>query len=173
VHGKGSQTTDPDSYLESYKNTINHAENILLAYNHLGVCFDELKNIDQKAAGNFAYDFGAGRREGRMNRDGSSRPTDSWALPGLSSGEIPVSDRANEYSFRRQMIDSGADVRVVNIIADGAFDEVGNFAERKAYAEALGASAATHFGFAGPEFIRFLLNHEDGARVSIAKNLAI
>ena len=23
VHGKGSQTTDPDSFLESYKNTIN------------------------------------------------------------------------------------------------------------------------------------------------------
>ena len=66
VHGKGSQTTDPDSYLESYKNTINASENILLAHNHLGVCFDELKNIEQKAAATFAYDFGAGRRKGRI-----------------------------------------------------------------------------------------------------------
>jgi hypothetical protein len=173
VHGKGSQTTDPDSYLESYKNTINASENILLAHNHLGICFDELKNIDQKAAATFAYDFATGRRKGRMNPDISSRPTDSWALPGLSSGEITLSDRANEHAFRRQTMDSGADVRVVNISADGAFNNVGNFAERKAYAESLGAAAATHFGFAGPEFIKFLLNHEDRAREAIAKNIAI
>ena len=50
VHGKGSQTTDPGSFLESYKNTINAAENILVAANHIGVCFDELKNIEQRAA---------------------------------------------------------------------------------------------------------------------------
>jgi hypothetical protein len=62
VHGKGSQTTDPDSYLESYKNTINAVENILLAHNHLGICFDELKNIDQKAAATFAYDFAPAAR---------------------------------------------------------------------------------------------------------------
>ena len=123
VHGKGSQTTDPDSFLESYKNTINATENILVAHNHLGVCFDELKNVDQRAANTFAYDFGAGRRKGRMNPDNSSRPTDSWALPGLSSGEITLSDRANEHAFRQQTMDSGADVRVVNIVVDGAFTE--------------------------------------------------
>jgi hypothetical protein len=173
VHGKGSQTTDPDSFLESYKNTINASENILLAHNHLGVCLDEVKNIEQKAAGTFAYDFAAGRRKGRMNQDTSSRPTDSWALPGLSSGELTLSDRANEQGFRRQTMDAGADVRVVNIVADKAFAEIGNFAERKAYAESLGAAAATHFGFAGPEFIRFLLNHEDRAREAIAKNIGI
>jgi Domain of unknown function (DUF927) len=173
VHGKGAQTTDPGSYLESYKNTINSSENILLAHNHLGVCFDELKNIDQRAAATFAYDFGTGRRKGRMNADGSSRPGDSWALPGLSSGEITLSDRANEHAFRQQTMDSGADVRVLNFTSDGAFDLVGNFAERKAYAEALGAASTTHFGFAGPEFIKFLLNHEDGARAAIANNLAV
>lgn len=173
VHGKGSQTTDPGSYLESYKNTINAFENILLAHNHLGICLDELKNIEQKAASTFAYDFGCGRRKGRMNADNSSRPTDSWSLHGLSSGEITLADRANEHGFRQQTMDAGADVRVVNIPADGAFGAVGNFAERKAFAEALGAAAATHFGFAGPEFIRFLLNNEDMARNAIKKNLAV
>jgi hypothetical protein len=108
-----------------------------------------------------------------MYQDNSSRPTDSWALPGLSSGEITLSDRANEHAVRRQTMDSGADVRVVNVPSDGAFNNVGNFAERKAYAESLGAAAATHYGFAGPEFIRFLLNHEDRAREAIAKNIAI
>ena len=173
VHGKGSQTTDPDSFLESYKNTINAAENILVAHNHLGVCFDELKNIEQKAANTFAYDFGAGRRKGRMNADSSPRPTDSWALPGLSSGEITLADRANEHAFRQQTMDAGGDVRIVNVPADGAYNLVGNFAERKAYAEALGAASATHFGFVGPEFIRFLLNNESRARDAIKKNLAI
>jgi hypothetical protein len=173
VHGRGSDTTDPESYLESYKNTINAAENILLGHNHLGVCFDELKNIDQKAAQTFAYDFSAGRRKGRMYQDSSPRPTDSWALPGLSSGEITLSDRANEHAFRQQTMDSGAEVRVVNIAADDAFSPVGTVAERKAYAEALGAASATHCGFAGPEFVRFLLNHEEGARAAIAKNFVI
>jgi putative DNA primase/helicase len=173
VHGKGSQTTDPGSFLESYKNTINAYENILLAHNHLGVCLDEVKNIDQKAAATFAYDFAAGRRKGRMNQDNSSRPTDSWALPGLSSGKLTLSDRANEQGGRRPTMDAGADVRVVNIVADKAFANIGNIAERKAYAESLGAASATHFGFAGPEFIRVLLNHEDRAREAIAKNIAI
>ena len=173
VHGKGGPTTEQDSYLESYKNTINSFENILLAHNHLGICLDELKNIDQKSAGNFAYDFAAGRRKGRMFNNILSRPTDSWELPGLSSGEITLADRANERAFRQQTMDSGADVRVLNITADGAFNLVGNFAERKTYAESLGAAAATHYGFAGPEFMRFLLNHEDGARQAILKNLDI
>ena len=173
VHGKGSQTTDPDSFLESYKNTINAAENILVAHNHLGVCFDELKNIEQKAAQTFAYDFGAGRRKGRMNADNSPRPTDSWALPGLSSGEITLADRANEHAFRQQTMDAGGDVRIVNIPVDEAYKLVGNFSEQKAYAEALGAASATHFGFAGQEFIRFLLNNEGRARDAIKKNLAI
>jgi hypothetical protein len=173
VHGKGGPTTERDSYLESYKNTINSFENILLAHNQLGICLDELKNIDPKVAGNFAYDFAAGRRKGRMFNNILSRPTDSWELPGLSSGEITLADRANERAFRQQTMDSGADVRVLNIPSDGAFSDVGNFAERKAYAEALGAAAATHFGFGGPESIRFLLNHENGARQAIAKNLDI
>ena len=77
VYGKGSQTTDPGSYLELYKNTINSFENILLAAHDLGICLDELKNIDAKSAGNFAYDFAAGRRKGRMFADNSSRPTDN------------------------------------------------------------------------------------------------
>jgi Domain of unknown function (DUF927) len=173
VHGKGSQTTDPESYLESYKNTANSSENIFLAQNHLGICLDELKTIDQKWAQTFAYDFAMGRRKGRMYSNILSRPTDSWALPGLGSGEITLSDRANERAFRQQTMDSGGDVRVLNIVANGAFDGVGNFAERKAYVEALGAAAATHYGFAGPEFIRFLLNHEDAASAAIVKNLAI
>ena len=44
---------------------------------------------------------------------------------------------------------------------------------RKPTLNLIGAASATHFGFAGPEFIRFLLNHEDEARTAIVKNLAI
>jgi hypothetical protein len=62
---------------------------------------------------------------------------------------------------------------VLNIMANSAFDSVGNFAERKAYAESLGAASATDFGFVGPEYIRFLLSHENTARAAIAKNLAV
>ncbi len=173
VYGKGSQPPDPDSFLESYKNTVNQVENVLLAHNHLGICFDELKTIDQKAAQTFAYDFAMGRRKGRMNADGSSRSKDSWELPALSSGEITLSDRANEHAVRHQTMDSGADVRVQNIAAEGAFGEVGNYSERKAFVEALGAAAATHYGFVGPEFIKFLLDYEDDARRAIEKNLLI
>ena len=70
-------------------------------------------------------------------------------------------------------MDSGGDVRVLNIVADSAFAQVGAFADRKAYAESLGAASATHYGFVGQEFIRFLLNNEDGAREAIKKNLVI
>jgi hypothetical protein len=173
VYGKGAQTTDPGSYLESYKTTINAVENILLAHNHLGICFDELKNIDPRAAATFAYDFATGRRKGRMLHDTSSRPTDSWALPGLSSGEITLADRANEHAFRQQTMDSGADVRVLNITADGAFDAVGSFADRKRFAEELGAASSTHYGWVGPEFVRFLLDHGRQAREEIKKNLGV
>jgi hypothetical protein len=64
VYGKGSQTTDPASFLETYKNTVNQLENVLQAANHIGACFDELKNIEPKAAETFAYQFATGQRKG-------------------------------------------------------------------------------------------------------------
>jgi hypothetical protein len=94
-------------------------------------------------------------------------------LPALSCGEITLADRANERSFRRQTMDSGSEARMPNFAVSGAFDLVGNFAERKAYAESLGVASATHYGFGGEEFPRFLLNNENRARDEIAKNLAI
>jgi Domain of unknown function (DUF927) len=173
VHGKGSQTTDPGSFIETYRNTVNAIESVLQAANHIGACFDELKNIDPKAAETFAYQFATGQRKGRLYADDSSRPRASWMLPALSCGEITLADRANERAFRRQTMDAGSEARMPNFAVSGAFDLVGNFAERKAYAEALGAASATHYGFGGPEFIRFLLNNEGRAREEIAKNLAI
>ena len=173
VHGKGSQTTDPESFLETYRNTVNAIESVLQAHNHTGACLDELKNIDPKGAETFAYQFATGQRKGRLHADDSSRPRASWALPALSCGEITLADRANERAFRRQTMDSGSEARMPNFTMSGAFDLVGNFAERKAYAEALGAASATHYGFGGPEYIRFLLNNEGRAREGVVKNLAI
>ena len=61
VWGLGATTEVEGTFLKSWKTTANASDSLLAGHNHIGLALDELKTVDAKAAGTFAYDFASGR----------------------------------------------------------------------------------------------------------------
>ena len=170
--GEGSDPAMPTSFIEPWKTTGNASENLLAAYNHIGFCLDEMKSVDAKAAGSFAYDYALGRGKDRMNRDRSSRRRLAWANFGLSAGEITLTERASETSSRSQPGDAGAEARVINIMPEVIFEDWHGCSSAKEVAVKFGVMCIENCGWSGPAYVEWLASHGDEARVAIVKNLA-
>jgi hypothetical protein len=170
--GEGSDPAVPTSFIEPWKTTANASENLLAAYNHIGFCLDEMKSVDAKAAGSFAYDYALGKGKDRMNRDRSSRRRLAWANFGLSAGEITLIERASEASSRSQPGDAGAEARVINIMPDVIFEDWHGCGSAKEAAVKFGVMCMENCGWGGPAYVEWLAVHGDEARAAIVKNLA-
>ena len=169
VWGKGSDTSDPKSYVDTWRTTGNASENLLAGHNHMGLCLDELKLVDAKDAWTWAYAFASGQSKHRMNRDTGARRRRSWELFPLSSGNVTLEDRASDASpMKRRVMEGAAEVRVINIAARNVFPNLNGRADAKALVEQLAASAATVYGHAGPAYVERLLKDGDNAREWIA-----
>ena len=173
VWGLGATTEVEGTFLKSWKTTANASESLLAGHNHIGLALDELKTVDARAAGTFAYDFASGRSKLRMNAKLATRQGPSWALFAISSGEVTLAERANDQAFRKQLQDAGAEARVINIPTDiDLFPNLHGHASGEAFAQALGAASTEHYGHAGPAFVRWLIANEKEARERLEANLA-
>ena len=171
--GKGCSTDDPRSFLEPLRSTLNNSENVFAASRHICLLLDEVKNVDQKAADQFALAFGSGHGKGRMNPDSSSRSSKTWALNGLMSGEKTLGEHADEGAPRARTRDAGEEARVINIPIPegGVFEDLHGFASAKLFAESLAAACVENYGFAGPAFVEYLAVNGAEARAKIVENL--
>ena len=173
VWGLGATTEVEGTFLKSWKTTANASELLLAGHNHIGLALDELKTVDAKAAGTFAYDFASGRSKLRMNAKLATRQGPSWALFAISSGEVTLAERANDQSFRKQLQDAGAEARVINIPTDiDLFPNLHGHPSGEAFAQALGTASTEHYGHAGPAFVKWLIPNEKEARERLEDNLA-
>ena len=173
VWGLGATTEVEGTFLKSWKTTANASESLLAGHNHIGLALDELKTVDAKAAGTFAYDFASGRSKLRMNAKLATRQGPSWALFAISSGEVTLAERANDQSFRKQLQDAGAEARVINIPTDiDLFPNLHGHPSGEAFAQALGTASTEHYGHAGPAFVKWLIPNEKEARERLEDNLA-
>jgi hypothetical protein len=172
VWGLGATTEVEGTFLKSWKTTGNASESLLAGHNHIGLALDELKTVDAKAAGTFAYDFASGRPKLRMNAKLATRPGPSWVLFAISSGEVTLAERANDQSFRKQLQDAGAEARVINIPTDiDLFPNLHGHASGEAFAQALGAASTEHYGNAGPALVGWLIANGDEAHKRLEANL--
>jgi putative DNA primase/helicase len=173
VWGLGATTEVEGTFLKSWKTTANASESLLAGHNHIGLALDELKTVDAKAAGTFAYDFAIGRSKLRMNAKLATRQGPSWALFAISSGEVTLAERANDNAFRKQLQDAGAEARVINIPTDiNLFPNLNGHASGEAFAQALGTASTEHYGHAGRAFVGWLIANGDEARKRLEANLA-
>ena len=173
VWGLGATTEVEGTFLKSWKTTANASELLLAGHNHIGLALDELKTVDARAAGTFAYDFASGRSKLRMNAKLATRQGPSWALFAISSGELTLAERANDQAFRKQLQDAGAEARVINIPTDiNLFPNLHGHASGEAFAQALGAASTEHYGHAGPALVGWLIANEEEARERLEANLA-
>jgi hypothetical protein len=169
VWGKGAKTDVAGSFLNTWRSTANGIEALLIGERHIGVCLDELKTLDQRAALTLAYDIAGGRRKARLNADGTARKTEEWEGFILSSGEAKLEEHANSAGGRRrEAADAGAGARFMDVPADAIFLDLHGHPDAKAFVETLGAASMTDYGYAGPTFVEWLLDHPDDARSRLA-----
>jgi uncharacterized protein (DUF927 family) len=149
-------------YVRTWRATANGLE-----ANFAGACdtflpLDEVGQAEGKEIGLALYMATSGVGKARMRRDASLKPSHKWRLLMLSSGELPIEAKLNE-DMRRSKAHAGHLVRAIDIAARralGVFDLSDIELDPKALADNLKRAASKHYGVAGPEFVRQLIERE-------------
>jgi uncharacterized protein (DUF927 family) len=154
-------------YMRSWRATANGLEGNLAGACDTLLPLDEVGQAEGREIGQSLYMATSGVGKQRMRRDASLRPSHKWRVPILSSGEVPIESRLNE-DPRRGRAHAGHLVRAIDISARqgacGAFDRASPDFDPVAFANDLKRAASTHYGTAGPAFVRQLIEHSVTAR---------
>jgi uncharacterized protein (DUF927 family) len=155
VWGKG----ESPGFVRPWRSTANALEATAAMHTDTILVLDELALVEAKEAAMAVYSLTGGTGKGRLKRDASLRPSMTWRVMVLSTGEIRLTDKLEEI---RQRARAGQQVRLVDIPADagrgfGAFDSAGADNDPKLLADRIKAAAQTSYGTAGPEFVRRLI----------------
>jgi putative DNA primase/helicase len=146
-------------YMRTWRATSNGLEGNLAAAFDTLLPIDEVGQTDGKEVGLALYMATSGRGKARMRRDATLRKSYTWRVLMLSSGELPIESKLNE-DLRRARAHAGHLVRAIDIDARrefGAFDRPYPDFDPIAFADELKRAALTHYGAAGPEFVRQLI----------------
>jgi len=155
VWGKGASP----GFVRSWRSTANALEAAAAMHTDTLLVLDELGVVDPREANSAACQLAVGSGKGRAARDGSLRQSLTWRTMVLSTGEVRITDKLLEGNHRAR---AGQQVRLIDIPADagkgfGVFDHGGADDDPKALADAMKFAARSHFGTAGPEFVRRLI----------------
>ena len=114
LHIAGSVT---GGELKSWRTTDNGLEGIAEQHNDNSLLLDEISQCDPDVVAQVAYMLANGQGKSRSSKTGVSRRVPTWNLIFLSSGEVSISDRADQ-GYRNKAM-AGHEVRVISILADG------------------------------------------------------
>jgi putative DNA primase/helicase len=167
VWGKGAIP----GYVRSWRSTANALEASAALATDTLLALDELGVVDPKDAGAGAYQLAGGSGKGRSARDGSMRAPQTWRVMVLSTGELPMSAKIAEGKGRAK---AGQQIRLLDIPADGgkgfgAFDHGGPESDAGKLSNAIKQAARTHYGTAGPAFVRKLIDDGYGEVASAVR----
>jgi putative DNA primase/helicase len=129
---------------------------------------DELGQVEGRELGQALYMATGGVGKQRMRRDATLKPSHSWRVMVLSSGEFPIETKLNEDPKHGARAHAGQLVRAVDIPVcgiHGVFDDFeSDDVEPSAFAEKCKNATSTFYGMAGPEFIRRLIAQNISAK---------
>ena len=152
--------------LSSWRTTDNAAEALARGACDTLLTLDEIGQAPAHVVEALAYLLGNQRGKARMRRDASARPSLTWRLLFLSTGELGLAARLAEGGKRAM---AGQAVRVVEIPADagaglGIFDTVHGFGGGAELAEHLRLAADRQCGHAGRAFLERVTAQLDRCR---------
>ncbi len=101
--------------IHSWRTTDNAAESLARNANDGLLIFDELGEVDAKAADNMAYMLGNGSGKGRANKKGDVRPIITFRAVILSTGEVGLEGKLNDIGKTQR---AGQSVRFIEVYAD-------------------------------------------------------
>ncbi len=155
VIGKGGR----GGAIHQWRHTGNGLEAVVAGNSDNLLVLDEIGQADAKDAGNIVYMLANESGKLRMTKSLTARPTASWCIIFLSTGEITLAQKMTEAGKRAM---TGTENRLVNIRADagaglGVFETLHGFDEPALLADHLRHAAATFYGAAGRAFLSRLV----------------
>lgn len=156
----------PLGFAQTWRGTSNAIEAMFAAHCDTLIVLDELKLVDPHDIGQIIYAATSGMAKNRMNANAELRPRLTWRTMALSTGELSLADHVREVG----QVFAGQELRFLDILADagkdqGAWAELRGAASPAAFANALNAATETHYGHAGPAFVRALIEGGEAAMV--------
>ncbi|EDT3127267.1 DUF927 domain-containing protein [Salmonella enterica subsp. enterica] len=174
---------EPCNFKRNWNVTSTGLEGVATMRNDTALILDEIGEAPARDIGGLIYQLGNGTGRQRGKVSGMARPVNTWRTMIISTGEMTVGKHMESGG---QHIKAGQEMRLLDIPAQrlyGAFDclhgmelphNPDNDAERKGagrkFAETLRGNAATHYGHAGPEFVRWLISRNDSDTTSTTSN---
>jgi uncharacterized protein (DUF927 family) len=169
----------PDPYWRSWRMTTNGLEGLAALHNDGMLILDELSEADPREAGEAAYLLANGLGKARAARNGTARPSASWRLLFLSSGEETLSALMARAGQKPTV---GQEIRLAEISADagaglGTFDELHGSANGATFSTAVKDAASRYHGATGAEWLRLVVRDKakldtvlrDGIRQFVAE----
>jgi len=157
VWGGGGQ----NGFLDTWRATANGLEARAALHNHALLCLDEFGEVSEREVGEIIYALGNGGGKGRMTKNIMSRPSNTFKLLYLSSGERSLSDTMKSAGRHAK---GGQEVRLVDIEADagagmGIFENLHGFDAAAKLSTLLSQAAKTHYGTPIRPFLQHIADH--------------
>ncbi len=149
-------------FVRTWRATGNGLEGIAAALNDTALILDEISEADPRELGAVVYAVGNGVGKSRASRTGSARPVKRWRVMLLSSGERTLAAAMQEGGKRTK---AGQEARLLDVPCTrrhGIFDQLHGAASGRAMADSLRTATARYHGWAGPEFVRHLIDDTTG-----------
>lgn len=155
----------PKGFLQTWLATTNALEPVAESHNDATLILDELSQVDPAKAIDAAYLLGNGLGKSRHNGNGGARKTSTWKLIFLSAGEVTLATHA---ATARKHTRGGAEVRLINLVADGQrhgiFEELHGLAMADDFAKTLGRNAQQYYGTPFRSFVETLVSKRRSTR---------
>jgi len=103
------------SVINTWRTTDNSAEATAAANNDGLLLLDEISQVEGRAIDAMAYMLGNGAGKNRMRKDATNRPTATWRIVFLSTGEEGLAEKLAEVGKK---LKAGQEVRLIEIPSD-------------------------------------------------------
>lgn len=150
-----------ENFKRTWRATGNGLEGIASQRNDTLLALDEIGEADPREIGAVVYAMANGTGKARASRNGSARAAKRWRVMLFSSGELGLSALMAEGGKRSR---AGQEIRLLDIPARrafGAWDNLHSMTGGREFSDAIQRASVTHYGHAGPQFIRKLLELDE------------
>ena len=151
-----------------WRTTDNALEGLAEGHNDALLILDELGMVAPEAAGNAVYMLASGGGKARAQAGGGNRPRVEWRVPFLSTGEIGLGAHIATGRLAGD-IKAGQELRFLDLEADagkgwGVWSTLRGVSSAE-MSDGIRAAAREHYGWAGPAFVRALVDSDSLAEV--------
>jgi len=170
----GRSSTGKSSIAQAAASVWGHGENMLRTWNATGnglegiatqrndtlLVMDELGEADPFKVGEIVYAISNGTGKSRGSRSGGARSINRWRVMIISNGELTLAAKIAEGNKR---IKAGQEVRLIDISASrqhGCWDDLSGQHDGAALSKLIKHGSVTHYGLAGPAFVKSLLEDD-------------